>query len=398
MISNTKPSGDQCSACGRNNLTQFFSRKNIPVHMHTLFSDRRQAMDIERGSILLACCEYCGFVSNLKFDLSKMRYDSTYDNSQTYSAAYVHYMDNLANQLISQKGVNNCTVIEVGCGSGSFLRKLVEKEEASNKGIGFDPAYRGPDTELDGRLRFERQFYDHRASDTQADVIICRHVIEHVPNPFDLLLQIKAALSESSDARVFFEMPCFEWILRNEAYWDICYEHCSYFSNNSLHALFERTGFHIKDIEQVFGGQYLWLEAQVSARQDHLSQHGITKAAMDYATHESGFVAHMKRQLRKFDGRIAIWGAGAKGVSFANLIDPTRKLIDCLVDLNPQKQGGYIPGTGHPIVSYQDLPGRGVKSALLMNPNYREENLLLLQEAGQVLQLLDIGSYVNFEL
>ncbi len=114
---------------------------------------------------------------------------------------------------------------------------------------------------------------------------------------------------------------------------------------------------------------------------------------MDYATHESAFVAHMKRQLRKFDGHIAIWGAGAKGVSFANLIDPTRKLVDCLVDLNPQKQAGYIPGTGHPIVPYQDLPERGVKSALLMNPNYRDENLSLLKENGQILQLSDIGSH-----
>lgn len=392
MIPDAKLSMGPCPACGQNSLTEFFSRKDVPVHMHTLFSDRRHALDIQRGSIRLAFCEHCGFVSNLDFDLSRMHYDSTYDNAQTYSPTCVEYMDDLANRLLFQEGVQHCTVVEVGCGSGAFLRKLVEKEKASNKGIGFDPAYRGPDTELDGRLRFEKQFYDHKASDTQADVVICRHVIEHVPNPLDLLLQIKAALSRSPDARVFFETPCFEWILRNEAYWDICYEHCSYFAKNSLHALFKRAGFHTRDIKLAFGGQYLWLEAQVCAPQGHISQHGIAEAAMDFAAYESAFVAHMKRELRKFDGHIAIWGAGAKGVSFANLVDPTCKLVDCVVDLNPQKQGGYIPGTGHPIVPYQDLPARGVKSALLMNPNYRNENMSFVEDNGQTLQFSDIGS------
>ena len=56
-------------------------------------------------------------------------------------------------------------------------------------------------------------------------------------------------------------------------------------------------------------------------------------------------------------------------------------MIDCIVDLNPLKQGHFVPGTGHPIVSHHDLLARGVKSAILMNPNYRDENLDLLRAA-----------------
>ena len=79
-------------------------------------------------------------------------------------------------------------------------------------------------------------------------------------------------------------------------------------------------------------------------------------------------------------GRVAIWGAGAKGVTFANLIDPDRKWIDCIIDLNPKKQGKYVPGTGHPIVSYKEIKPRGIKTAILMNPNYFCENLGLLNK------------------
>jgi hypothetical protein len=94
-------------------------------------------------------------------------------------------------------------------------------------------------------------------------------------------------------------------------------------------------------------------------------------------------------RARASEEKIALWGAGAKGVTFANLIDPSRQLIDCVVDLNPLKQGHYVPGTGHPIVNYQALTERGVSTAILMNPNYREENLALLRAVQADVRLID---------
>ena len=34
-------------------------------------------------------------------------------------------------------------------------------------------------------------------------------------------------------------------------------------------------------------------------------------------------------------GAIALWGAGAKGVTLANLVDPEQTLFECVVDVNP---------------------------------------------------------------
>ena len=71
-----------------------------------------------------------------------------------------------------------------------------------------------------------------------------------------------------------------------------------------------------------------------------------------------------------------------------DLIDPMRERLDCVVDLNPNKQGGFVPGTGHAIVDFRGLPGRNVKSAILMNPNYLAENAALLREAGIAIDLI----------
>ena len=68
-----------------------------------------------------------------------------------------------------------------------------------------------------------------------------------------------------------------------------------------------------------------------------------------------------------------MWGAGAKGVTLANLVDPACSLIDCVVDLNPQKQGRFLPGTGHPIVAVSDLRERAISGVVLMNANYETE-------------------------
>lgn len=44
-------------------------------------------------------------------------------------------------------------------------------------------------------------------------------------------------------------------------------------------------------------------------------------------------------------GGVAVLGAGAKGVTFLNLADPEAANVSCVIDVNPYKQGKFIPGT-----------------------------------------------------
>ena len=43
-----------------------------------------------------------------------------------------------------------------------------------------------------------------------------------------------------------------------------------------------------------------------------------------------------------------MWGAGARGVTLLNMLNDSR--IEYAVDINPRKQGKYVPGTGQQIV------------------------------------------------
>ena len=257
-------------------------------------------------------------------------------------------------------------------------------------GWGFDPAYSGPMTDLDGRIEFVRSFYDREYADLSPDVVVCRHVIEHVPEPARLLSEIRQA---STGARVFIETPDVEWILRNEVIWDLFYEHCSYFSSYSFATAFQRAGF--KDVKstRIFGDQYLWVEASGTPEKGEKTTcdpGNIAKIVENYTQRERKILVLWNQtiaELRK-RGPIALWGAGAKGVTFASLFDPQAELITCVADLNPAKQNRFIGGSGHPIVSPSALSTLGIKHVVLMNPNYLGEVRQLLAREKIVMNVV----------
>lgn len=381
-----------CPVCGGAAAREFLHRAGVPAHQNLVLASRQEALEIVRGDLALAVCTECGFVFNAAFDGSKLAYGADYDNTQSCSPYFARYMDELAQHLVTEEGVRDCQVVEVGCGKGVFLRSLVENPSYGNTGIGFDPSYVGNETDLAGRLRFERRFYDGDCADIPADVVICRHVIEHVPEPLELLRSVRRALRDAKSPRIYFETPSVEWILRNQVIWDFFFEHCSLFTAASLRTAFEKTGFVVHSVSHVFGGQYLWLEAGLADTVDVSMDEGeVPELAHRYAEEEVRLRETWRERIIGLceAGPVAVWGAGAKGTTFAHLIDPDCKLIDCLVDLNPKKQGGFVPGTGHPIISVQELAKRGVRTAILMNPNYREENEGLLAAAGITIQLIE---------
>lgn len=383
-----------CPVCGSSATILFLSRRAVPVHQNMLYHEPQAAMDAPRGTLELRVCTECAFVFNAAFDPAKLCYGEDYDNTQTCSRYFAEYVSGLARHLLTTKGVRNSKIVEVGCGKGHFLRELVEDETTGNRGYGFDPSYLGPESVAGGRLLFRRDFYGPGCTDVKADLIVCRHVIEHVPQPVFLLDSIRQTMDHEGMPLVVCETPCVEWILRNKVVWDFFYEHCSYFSAGSLIRAMQQVGLQVETASHVFKDQYLWLEARtrvdamVLPRSEPME---VVALCQEYTRWETRLISKWRVRLVELArrGGVALWGAGAKGVTLANLLDPQRTLVTCVVDLNPRKQGCFIPGTGHPIVDFRELRAHGVKTALQMNPNYAEENLRLLRAANLEVTLID---------
>ncbi|NJN95354.1 MAG: SAM-dependent methyltransferase, partial [Anaerolineales bacterium] len=199
---------------------------------------------------------------------------------------------------------------------------------------------------------------------------------------------------------IFFEMPNVVWILRNLTFWDIFYEHCSYFSPGSLTRLFAKYGFEVLRLMQAFEGQYLWLEARPQSETrptrvtDLDSPHKLVETIGYFAKHYQDKKATLRKLLldnEKPNGkRAVIWGAGAKGVTILNTLEVSVEAIEFVVDINPRKQGNYIPGTGQQIVSPDFLVTYAPDTIFVMNPNYLTEIQSRIANMGLRAQLITL--------
>jgi SAM-dependent methyltransferase len=388
---------EACPICQGGVPVVFLERDRVPVQQNLLVESRQAALQGPRGRLRLVVCEECGFIFNQVFNPGLFHYDERYDNTQSWSPLFDAYLDERVQHLVLHRGLRNSRIVEVGCGKGLFLERLVEADPG-NTGCGFDPSYSGPATLLEGRLTFEKRYYGAACADAPADAVVCRHVIEHVADPVALLQTIRQTLAGSLHARVFLETPCVEWILKNGVIWDFFYEHCSYFTAASMGMALTAAGFRVDEVHHVFGGQYLWVEASIAASDEGgigLPAPGsIPELAKNFAAHERTLIDGWKRCVHTLaeDGPVAIWGAGAKGVTFAHLIDPDCQWVACVVDVNPNKQAHFVPGSGHPIISPQELQARHIRSALVLNPNYFAEIDALLKEGGLRVLLINLMS------
>ena len=381
----------RCPVCSTPSGGPFLVRERVPVHQNLVVHDVQDARAMASGTLALHACEACGFVHNAAFDPRRLTYGPAYDNTQSCSPSFEAYVESLADRVAERTGPGGRRFVEVGCGKGAFLRTLLRRHP-QNRAIGFDPSYVGPEVEAGGRLRFERRVYDQTSRSFAPDAVICRHVIEHIADPLALVRDVRESIA-GAPARIFFETPCVEWILANEVIWDFFYEHCSYFTAASLRAAFERQGFAVDDVRHTFGGQYLWLEGRAGTVTPAPFDAGaVPRLARRFAEHEAQLIEEVRRRLESLraDGPVAMWGAAAKGVTLAGLADPDCRLIACVVDLNPNKHGAALPGTGHPIVSPAGLAARGIRTAVVTNPNYLDENRRLLRELGSSVRLVDL--------
>jgi hypothetical protein len=371
-----------CPLCNSSRVSLCLERPSVPVFQNIRYASAPAAKAAATGRLGVAHCERCGFVFNAGFDPALAVYSAAYENDQTQSGHFRGYLDRIgAGVLAAVAGRPDPVVLEVGCGQAAFLTQLARMPQARySRFLGFDPAWRGGDVPsgVDVRPRlFDADVVAELS--TPIDAVVSRHVIEHISDPVAFLQDIRRAIGASAQPKLMLETPCLEWIVRNDVLFDFFYEHCSYFTVETLRYALARAGYRALRIERMFDGQYLWAEAEpapvaaISATPPTPIGLGTAIAAM--AQRGDARLTAWCAALAEHRGRgtLALWGAGAKGATLAALSDPDGTLIDCLIDINPRKQGGFVAVTGHPVVSPTEAAARGVRAVVLMNPNYRAE-------------------------
>ena len=237
----TAKAGESCLVCGGGSLEPLISIPDVPTLCNRLCASEAEAANAPRGDISLSYCLDCGHIVNSAFDQARVNYDGRFENTLTFSPRYRQYAEVTADRVINRYGLDGKRIVEIGCGSGDFLRLLCA---AGNHGEGYDPS-QPTSRSAAGRGSVEIIGRNFAAEDARgADFVCCRHVLEHLPEPMDLLRQLRESMAIRADAVVFFEVPNGLFTLDRLGIWDIIHEHVSYFTPSSLVRAFQRRGLH----------------------------------------------------------------------------------------------------------------------------------------------------------
>jgi len=384
----------RCPACTASACRTALKRDPVAVLSNRLYDSRSQALQAPAGRLSICVCMGCGFVFNHDFDPSLIVYDEAYENDQAHSAVFARHMADMARRVQASRPHDGAfAAVEIGCGQGRFLRLLVEQDATGQTtALGFDPAWRGQQSPPGTRI--ERRFFDADAFDgamPSPDIVVSRHVIEHIPDPVGFLTGLRETLRPDWRGRLCLETPSLEWIVEHSAAHDFVYEHCNYFTGPALRGVMARAGWRVEQLERVFSGQYFWLEATVGIASEPTDAVDATHLLARIRQLDGEMQQGWRRRLAglRVQGDIAVWGAGAKGINFLDTVDPEGTLVSCLIDINPRKQGRFTPLSARPVLAPGSALAGNLRSIIVMNPNYRDEIATLLTSLDWSGNLID---------
>lgn len=327
---------------------------SLPVLQNRTFDNAQAARQSASADVILVQDADTGLVYNQAFDPDKLVYDSNYQNEQAHSAVFRQHLESV--ERILARHFTDKRLIEVGCGKGYFLEMLSQLGYAIT---GVDPAYEG-----DNPAVIKDAFSP--ALGVSGDAVILRHVLEHIPDPVAFLHEIARA---NGGGQIYIEVPCLDWILEHRAWFDLFYEHVNYFRLEDLRRLFGT----VLESGHLFNGQFLYVVADLTS----LCQ--IPAKPWTPVQMPVGFDGSLERAVEIIKAApeqgVAVWGGSSKGVIFSLFLQRLDIEVDYLVDINPLKQGRYLPLSGVRVSSPEEAMSQWPVGTHLfvMNSNYLDE-------------------------
>jgi hypothetical protein len=310
-------------------------------------------------------------------------YDERYCYLSAREPGYLTYLRDSAERLVEERRLDgNSSVIEAGSNDGSMLR-FFQARGVPTLGIEPAPAPAG-ESRRAGIATLSTFFTKDMASKLrsdgrQADVFIANQVLSRVPDLHGFLAGVRKLLTD--DGIAVFEVPYVRDMIENGAFDLVGHEQLCYFSVTSLVHLLDSEGLTLNDVERrpVHGGS---LRAVVSrSRRVEPSVGELIEAeasagvsGIEYYT-GFGWRAELTRGqlrallggLRRDEKRIVGCGAASSASTMLNYCRLDGTYLDYVVDLNPRRQGRFVPGVQLPVLSPDRLLSNRPDYVLLLS-------------------------------
>ena len=352
---------------------------DMPRWNHRLLRADEVAADHGVDLVLLTC-RACGFVM-LSSGPDEGYYDD-YVNAPSLSPQMRAAQEQQAAAFVQRFGLSGKRVLEVGCGDGSYVDCL---RRAGADAMGIEPSESQREIAQTLGLRVEGGYLSEGRVLAQApfDAFVTRQVFEHVTDLAGFLRGIRVNLAPGAVGLV--EVPNFDRLLRDGRFFDFIPEHVNYFTPRTLRVALELQGFDVIETAPAIDGEALCALVSLASPADFAP---ASRACDTLAREIEAFVSESK----ELGGKVAVWGAGGKGLSILSGAD--LRGVDYLLDADPHKLDRFTP-VSHLRVSHPDvLRNAEVSAVLITAPAYQREIRGVLESTYEFrgrIALLDHG-------
>jgi SAM-dependent methyltransferase len=340
-------------------------------------------------------CNECNLVKYDDIKGAEVILEKLYsEHTATYylTTQMTEYLTQFVAKLSKEYKIHNkSTILEIGCNSGRLLSLFREKTNC--KILGIEPSKAFNDLWVKEKIEVINQYFNKSLSNhlksRQFDIIVFRHVFEHITDPADFFEGVAEICDKST--KVIIEVPYFVSVIQNNRIDNISYSHRNYFTIRSMNEILKRFKMGISKFELVNtdGGSIVF----------HISKEAITNnSLLDRITQNEielfiQTIKHTKdrinEELKNYTKEeIVGYGAGAKGQHLIHILALKDK-ISAVVDDTPGYENTFIPGTSLEIKSSGVLKDARIKAVINLAPTHSDAIRAKVPEKIRFINVID---------
>ena len=381
----------KCRFCGETLKHSFVNLGMSPLANSYLEFEQLQQME-PFYPLHVYVCENCYLVQLQEFEAPNNIF-SQYAYFSSYSETWLEHARIYTQLMIERFGLDSDSeVIELGSNDGYLLQYF---REMNIPVLGIEPAKNVAKVAEAAGIPTIVTFFGSevatrlRSEGRQADLLVGNNVLAHVPELNDFVEGMRILLKPQG--LITMEFPHLMRLIAESQFDTIYHEHFSYFSFINVKKVFAEWGLIIFDVEELptHGGSL-----RIYARNAEDNTKAVSQRVLDLLEREvdAGFtelsyylsfgdrVKKTKRNILDFMIRakeknetIVGYGAPAKGNTLLNYCGISTDFIEYTVDLNPYKQGRFLPGSHIPIYSPEKVVETKPDYLLILPWNLKDE-------------------------
>lgn len=370
-----------CPACGYHVAVDFFDGGSQPLATIAWPTSAVEARNLPRLPLDFVCCVGCSHIYNASFEYGQIPYSEKPNLMFNEGAIWSSFIREVRARILELLSADP-VVVEIGHGDGSFLASLA-RGRRSGRFIGFDP--HGA-MKRDEPVILRPEIFDpqRHLKELQPDLIITRHVLEHLIDPLGFLQQISFISGCLGMAPLaYFEVPCIDRVLATGRTVDFYYEHSSQFTTRSFTRMLAGCAADVIDIGHGYDGEVVYGFLRLGQDPDQIRYADEARLFYAGSRDATDTIRAQLSELYNAGKRVAVWGGTGKSAAFMQHYGMDEARFPIVVDDDINKADTFVPGTGQRI-RFRDWLLDNPVDVIIIPPQWRAADIVAVMKASGI--------------